>query len=696
MKPTELLAPAGSPEALDAAVGEGANAVYLGLRSFNARMRSANFAFNQFEAAVEVCRRQSVKVYATVNTVFEDRESDRMWQLLQYLEQVGPDGIIVQDLGVAAMAKRYFPKLVLHASTQMNVSSARGVNFLSRFGFKRAVLSRELSLEEIRKLKTGTNLEIETFVHGALCVSASGLCLFSSYLGGRSANRGECTQACRRMYETDRTKGYFFSPDDLQLIEKIPDLVEAGVDSLKIEGRMKSAEYVGTVVAAYRSVLDGWQKDREGSVAKAKALLAGDLARAKTSFLINGPDSESYIHPEQPGGTGIPLGKVRDIRVDENGGRWALLNDFAGISEGDSVRIHRGDDSGRVTAKVRGVTHVVNGMLVLLDEYYRQSDQVYLVQTASMARRYKQVLPKDIARYHKFPSHERAPDPITPIPHSRKPLSPLKDGLYVLVGKVGDLHTTLTLRPTLTMLFFDRLNAEKIREEENSLPYRKDAIALWLDPYFPESDAGWLETELDYWIGKGVSTVVINNTGHFSLVRNKGLTVIAGPWLYSFNRWSLSFLLAEGVTHVIPPLEISKQDFQRVSEGLPPAVFMPVVFSFPPLFRIRRDLTKEFDSRLFLNKDGSGYELRGKRDYSTLIPSVPFSLVDKTPIFRKEGIGKFVLDFSSITLEKSLYRHVMKAALDGIVLQEAVRFNWKNGFWSADSKPGETGKQEQQ
>jgi putative protease len=180
MSTVELLAPAGNPEALNAAIGEGADAVYLGLRSFNARLRSANFAFNQFEATVDVCRKNAKKVYVTVNTVFEQREADRMWQLLQYLDKVGPDGIIVQDFGVVKMAREHFPKLELHASTQMNVASAKGVNFLSRLGFKRAVLARELSLEEIRAVRAASNLELEVFVHGALCVSASGLCLFSS------------------------------------------------------------------------------------------------------------------------------------------------------------------------------------------------------------------------------------------------------------------------------------------------------------------------------------------------------------------------------------------------------------------------------------------------------------------------------------------------------------------------------------
>jgi len=232
----ELLAPAGSPEALDAAIGEGADAVYLGLKDFNARLRSANFTYAQFESALRSLRRTGKKVYVTVNTVFEQREADRMYQFLKYLEGQAPDALIVQDYGVLAMAEAEFPSLRLHASTQMNIASARGANALSRHGVSRVVLARELSLEELKNIKSETNLELEVFVHGALCISVSGLCLFSSFLGGKSANRGMCTQACRRLYHrADGEGGYYFSPNDLQLLERLPQLAAAGISAVKMK-----------------------------------------------------------------------------------------------------------------------------------------------------------------------------------------------------------------------------------------------------------------------------------------------------------------------------------------------------------------------------------------------------------------------------------------------------------------------------
>jgi U32 family peptidase len=714
MPTVELLAPAGNPEALDAALGEGADAVYLGARSFNARLRSTNFAFNQLEAAVDVCHRQAKKLYVTVNTVFEQREADRMWQLLQYLDRVGPDGIIVQDLGVAKMAAEHFPKLALHASTQMNVASAKGVNFLSRLGFKRAVVARELSLEEIRAIAQSTNLELEVFVHGALCVSESGLCMFSSYLGGKSANRGACAQACRRLYSTDAQSGYWFSPDDLQLIGYVPELMEAGVASFKIEGRMKSAEYVGQVVAAYRHMIDNWKLGREKAQAKAEAMLQSDFARRKTRFFIAGKLDPEYIRPEQAGGTGISLGKIRDIRV-VNELRYILMDSYDGLAEGDSLRFHRPDDSGRFTAKVREVRETPGGMLVRVDEEIdvRQSDQAYLVQTKSMARRYAPVLPRDIARYRKFPSHDAAPEPSAKAKPGKAELAALPPGFYALVGRTGDLHILNAARPAKAMLLFNKANAEAMRKEEVSLPFKRESLALWLDPWFPEGDAEWLVPELEYWASRGQRVFVANNPGHLGILRglasslaasaaagaaayqgsrprshrrDEPFTIVAGPYLYAFNRWAAAFLQDEGARFLVPPLEISKQNFQKVAEAAPPLSWMPIVFSYPALFRIRAELASAYDFTGFTDRDGSAYELSRLGEGSVVTPMKPFSIVDRVPFLQKEGLNKFILDFSSVKLTKPLYKQVMRAAEEGKILPETGRFNWKDGFWQAEEQ----------
>ena len=420
---TELLAPAGNIEALDAAFGEGADAVYMGLKSFNARLRSSNFAWNQFEAAVQSAHRIGKKIYVTVNTVCEEHETERLYRFLNYLNKIGPDGLIVQDFGVVRMCQEFFPDLELHASTQMNVESAAAANLLSREGLKRVVVARELGLEEIRQIKAKTNAELEMFVHGALCVSESGLCLFSSYLGGKSANRGMCTQACRRLYNAEipgnLTTGYYFSPCDLELINHVPELMEAGVDSFKIEGRMKSAEYVGAVTAAYRYVMDHWQNDRKGAIAEGKRILSTDFARSKTDYWYGfksvGEGVEEagakILNPKQAGGTGIYLGKIMSTRPASTGEKeqaasLAAESDKATDIQmaiigggdydpdpGDSVRLHRQDDSGRESHKVRVVMEdSKNQRWIDVPNGFSKGDSVYLLQTKSMSKRYKRIL----------------------------------------------------------------------------------------------------------------------------------------------------------------------------------------------------------------------------------------------------------------------------------------------------------------
>lgn len=684
MMTAELLAPAGNPEALDAAIGEGADAVYLGLKTFNARMRTGNFAYSQFEAAIDTLHTLGKKLYVTVNTVFEQREADRMYQLLQYLDRVGPDGVIVQDFGVVKMASENFPKLRLHASTQMNVGTASGASLLHGLGFKRVVLSRELSLDEIRAVRAATEAEIETFVHGALCVSASGVCLFSSYLGGRSANRGACTQACRRLYRDESRDGYFFSPDDLQLIDKVPELVEAGVNTFKIEGRMKSAEYVGTVVAAYRYMLDNWRFDRERATAKAQAMLQSDFARRKTTFWFDGTAPADFIRPDQAGGTGIALGKVRVVRVfDEK--RWMLVRSFQGVAEGDSIRIHSHGDAGRSTARVRGVMEKPEGLFLQVDAEFGPEDEIYLVQTKSMSRRYKAVLPQNLARFHAFPSYDSAPKPSFPgIPRDR--LAVLPDGLYSMVSRVQDLHTILAERPEKAILRLSRKNAALLRKHEKETPFKRDSLIMWLEPFFPQADEAWLTEELAYWMEKGQRLFIINNLGHLALLKGKDVTIVAGPWLYTFNAWAAAFLLGSGADFVVPPLEISKQAFSKVAEVVPGKSLFPVVFAYPQLFTIRSDLASQFDLRFLSDRDAQEYEVVSTQDGSVVIPIQPFSIVDRIPFIKKDGATKFILDFSFIDLKKQIYRRVVQAARDGVVLPETSRFNWKDGFWNPEEE----------
>ncbi len=252
----ELLAPAGSIQSLIAAVNSGTDAVYLGGSLFNARASATNFNNAELKEAVEYCHLRKVKVYVTVNILITDKEFAELDKFIRYICKIGVDGVIVQDIGVAMYIKKIAPSLNLHASTQMTVYDLEGAKFLKSIGFKRVVLSRELSMEQIKYISQNAGIEIEIFVHGAMCLCYSGQCLMSSVIGGRSGNRGKCAQPCRLEYCVDNKKGFLMSLKDMCLIKYLKEIEDCGVTSLKIEGRMKGPDYVSTVISTYRKYLD--------------------------------------------------------------------------------------------------------------------------------------------------------------------------------------------------------------------------------------------------------------------------------------------------------------------------------------------------------------------------------------------------------------------------------------------------------
>ena len=697
---SELLAPAGNIEALDAAFGEGADAVYMGLKSFNARMRSSNFAWNQFEAAVSAAHKRGKKIYVTVNTVAEEAETERLYRFLAYLDSVGPDGLIVQDFGVVRMVQEFFPKLELHASTQMNCASAAAVNLLSREGFKRVVLARELSLEEIKAVKAASSAELEVFVHGALCVSESGLCLFSSYLGGKSANRGMCTQACRRLYNADadgaERTGYFFSPHDLQLIDRIPDLMQAGVESFKIEGRMKSAEYVGSVTAAYRYVMDNWEKDKKGAIATGKRMLATDFARAKTRYWYDSSNAENFLNPDQAGGTGIYLGTIQNLRKEEvnvrNGDKIEPEKlTFADIRGGtydpdigDSIRLHRKDDTGRESHKIKHVKVVDGVRWIDVPAGFSQGDPVYLLQTKSMSRRYQRVLPSDLSPFRKQPGAQLLPVlDLTAVPKTG--IEGFPDGIYVQVSTLKDMFTILGERQIRVILELNSETTYDLVEKKATLPYSKKQIFISLDPYCPADAEEKLAQILDTLIADGFRQFVVNNPAHINMLRGKKVVMLGGPYLYTFNRWAASWLENQDIDCFITPIENSRKNLEATFEPKLRRKVMVTLFAYPALFRMRFKLPESYDFTYFTDKEGTVFKtLSTPADGSFVMPEKPFSIIDNKARLEKEGFTHFLIDFSRTQVRKQDLKFIMRALFKGDVLPDSDRFNWKDGFYSPE------------
>jgi len=329
----EILAPAGNEEMMKAAVENGADAIYFGLQQFNARMRAKNFDVEDLPRLMSWLHERGVKGYVTLNTLIFTRELDETAELLRACSAAGVDAVLLQDLGVAALAARLVPALPIHASTQMTVTSAEGIAALEAAGLhiERVVAARELSRKELRKLRAEAEVDVEVFVHGALCVAYSGQCLTSEALGGRSANRGECAQACRLPYDlvvdgSRRDIGdvkYFLSPKDLAAYEDIPDLTDLGIVSLKIEGRYKSPEYVAATVRTYREAIDatlrGEHPHLEGA---ARERLEMTFSRGLTGGYLHAIDHQAVVEGRFPKKRGLFLGAV--VRVERGGAVVAL------------------------------------------------------------------------------------------------------------------------------------------------------------------------------------------------------------------------------------------------------------------------------------------------------------------------------------------------------------------------------------
>jgi len=376
MNKVEILAPAGSMESLFAAINKGTDAVYLGGNKFSARAYASNFNNDDMIKAVDYAHSYGVKIYVTLNTILKENEIEEAVRYVGFLYEIGVDALIIQDLGLFKRIKEEYSEFELHASTQMTIHNGEGALFFKDKGFHRIVLSRELSLDEIKYISKDLGIETEIFVHGALCVSYSGQCLMSSMIGGRSGNRGRCAQPCRMEYkikgkETEYKKAYILSPKDTCTIENIDDIINTGTYSLKIEGRMKRPEYVAGVVENYKKAIEKSLYNKEFNVNKGKKDLMQLFNRGgfSTAYLYENLGSD-LITFDNPKNAGVYLGKV-----DINGEVTLKEN----ISLGDGFRYKdKGFNINKITLDNQEIKEAGIGMKVkIYPSNYKIGDHLY-------------------------------------------------------------------------------------------------------------------------------------------------------------------------------------------------------------------------------------------------------------------------------------------------------------------------------
>src|SRR3989339_1019163 len=407
----ELLSPAGNMECFFAAVENGANAVYFGLKDFSARASAGNFAIDDASKAITYARKRSVKVYIAINPLIKTHELESVVDYLIALDELQPDAVILQDLGLLYLIQSRFPHFQLHASTQMTIHNLSGVKRLERMGFKRVILSRELSIDEIKNISQNTSMEIEVFVHGALCYSYSGLCFFSSMMGGRSGNRGRCAQPCRMYYKSQPDEGgYLFSMKDLRTLSQIKALMTAGIHSFKIEGRMKSSEYVAAVTHTYRQAIDGKLKDEEAAIHLMNTVFSREAAcsylikengqRNSKTVNIDAIKASDMINPSYPASIGSYAGEVIKsgkgyvtIRADADIGVRDLLQVFENSSE-EPALLHVKN----IKVDGKRVFGIKAGNIAIVDteRQYKQGARIYLLSSQKVKEMFAPKVPKKL------------------------------------------------------------------------------------------------------------------------------------------------------------------------------------------------------------------------------------------------------------------------------------------------------------
>ena len=403
MNNVELLSPVGEWNSLVAAVQNGADAVYFGANEFNARMNSKNFDRETLKKAIEYAKLRNVKTNLTLNILIKNSEFEKAMDLVEYAYRCGIDAIIVQDLGLAREIIKKFPDLDVHSSTQMTIYNLKGAKEVQKLGFKRCVLARELTIDEIKNITKNTDIEIEVFIHGALCISYSGQCLMSSLIGGRSGNRGKCAGTCRLPYSLLKNneivdKGYLLSSKDVCTLDILPQLISAGVKSFKIEGRMKSPEYVGIVTSIYRKYIDLANSMEEYKVQeKDRECLMQIFNRGGFSTgYLKGKLGKEMMYKYRPNHIGIPIGTVENYNSNKG---YAKVKLEKTLSLGDSIIIK--DGSCKISELMIGKNNIKDGrigQIVTVGRIYgkiNNGDKVYKTVSISLNKEIQQISNKE-------------------------------------------------------------------------------------------------------------------------------------------------------------------------------------------------------------------------------------------------------------------------------------------------------------
>lgn len=700
-KDFELLAPAGNLEIFKGVIESGADAVYVGGSMFGARAYANNFTEEELLAAIDFAHLRGVKVYLTVNTLIKNSEFSKLYDYLLVYYKRGLDAVIVQDIGVVKAIHEYFPSMEIHTSTQMTVTGADGVRFLSQFGVTRVVMAREVSLAEMKRIHEETGMELEAFVHGALCYSYSGQCLFSSILGGRSGNRGRCAQPCRLPYTVEGKKDeYILSLKDMCGIKALDKLHDAGVYSLKIEGRMKQLEYACGVVKYYRSYIDSMKPVTDADYDRIKALGNRCGFTDRYYFDHNGSDMVTYVKPNFVSNAAEPSPEKRKLSIE---GELVLREGEPGsltVKRGDVTykasiepvsaalkapldkkaaidRINKTGDTdfefSHIKAQIGENVFVPNGALnklrrdaisglcdKLLKKYYR-NDARY----ADMSR--LTALPEHVVKSDA--AHDEAINDYTTICSCMT-----RAQLDTLIGYecFDEFYLDFDMYDRKTLI-------QQFADDVKSLTKRNKKVYLMLPTIFRADSSDYfvsIAKELDKVSFEGF---VVKNYEELYLTENlfTGKKVILDHNMYTFNDVSRSVFFEHGVSGDTVPLELnSKEIMHRNNIGS-----QMIVYGYYPLMTTANCVhknTKGCDKKqkLIYLKDRYNKSFavcnNCKECYNTIYNSLPTMLTKNISKLKEAGIRSFRYSFTIETPKQ------IKAVMDDKVA-EYTNGHYKRG-----------------
>lgn len=687
----ELLAPAGSKESFIAAIRAGADSVYIGVDKYNARLKANVYNIYDIEVAVDYAHSHDKKIYLALNTLIKHDEIDDVVKILYRINKFKPDAIIVQDIGIARIIQEQFPEISIHGSTQMAVHNSYGVETLSKLGFNRVILARELSFSELKLIARKSPIGLEVFCHGALCFCISGMCLFSSFIGAHSGNRGRCTQPCRRIWTHGTKQGYFFSPKDLELAEHVQSLKKIGIKTLKIEGRMRSSEYVHNTVKAYRLLIDADESNFVKTLKEAKKILLMDWARDKTTFLFSGKN-HALFRPHESQCLGKKIGCV----IKSTPGIISIETTES-IQPGDRIRISDPQHDITKTLKINDFSNSGNTYNIPFpDENFPSGSQVF---KAGDSRWNEKDITKEVNNM--YSSYATKLDNKHSKGNAKTDYSNTYTALIARQWIIKDKasHSSGRLWVRIDDPAWIELLPENTKNFNIVFSLKRENIHIFnkvvdtntvceLTPYISQREIPEYQQIINNMIASGISRWVLNNIsqlGFFST--SDGIEKIAGHFLYTWNAFTARTLKDMGVSYFVTSWEDDILNIRKLAGSGLRGYMIVYLYGYPPVVRSRM-LTKDTyaDPPRFLqnlcrgtpeNKDNFQVRLVYESGAGILIPNEPVMLFNAREKIGSLGIRNFGIDLSYIKPERDTWEKIYNAYQEKTNFPDSIKFNFK-------------------